>query len=61
MHELQQYLLTKKPRPQGIFLLQEESEKEALERFKHVITIRPNRGHIFKNKLANTWTVLPKT
>ena len=52
---------SKQPRPQRIFSLQEESEKEALEHFKHVIKICPNRGHIFKNKLANTWTVLLKT
>ena len=37
-------------RPQRIFLLQEEVEKEALEHFKHVIKICLNRGHIFENK-----------
>ena len=39
----------------------EESEKEALEHFKHVIKICPNRGHIFKNKLGNTWAAILKT
>ena len=29
----------------------EEGEKEALEHFKRVIKICPNRGHIFQNKL----------
>ena len=49
------------PRPQRIFSLQEESEKEALEYFKHVIKICPNRGHIFKNKLGNAWAAILKT
>ena len=35
------------PRPQRIFSLLEEGEKEALEHFKHVIKVCPNRGHIF--------------
>ena len=35
------------PRPQRIFSLLEEGEKEALEHFKHVTKICPNRGHIF--------------
>ena len=48
------------PRPQRIFLLYEEGKKEALEHFKHVIKIYPTRGHIFQNKLRNTWTVLLK-
>ena len=43
------------PRPQRIFLLQEEGEKEALEHFKYVIKICPNRGHIFQNKSTFTW------
>ena len=38
------------PRPQRIFSLQAESEKEALEHFKQGIKICPNRGHIFMNK-----------
>ena len=49
------------PRPKRICSLQEEGEKEALEHFKHVIKICPNRGHIFKNKLRNTWAAIPKT
>ena len=32
----------------------EEGEKEALEHFKHVIKICPNRGHIFQSELRNT-------
>ena len=48
-------------RPQRICLLQEESKKKALEHFKHVIKICPNRGHIFKNKLENTWAAIQKT
>ena len=43
------------PRPQRIFLLQEEGEKEAPEHFKYVIKICPNRGHIFQNKSTFTW------
>ena len=35
------------PRSQLIFSLSEEGEKEALEHFKHVIKVCPNRGHIF--------------
>ena len=49
------------PRPQCIFSLREESEKEALEHFKQVIKICPNRGHIFMNKLGNTWAAILKT
>ena len=49
------------PRPQRIFSLQEEGKKEALEHFRHVIKICPNRGHIFKNKLRNTWAAILKT
>ena len=49
------------PRPQRIFSLQEEKEKEALEHFKQVIKIGPNRGHIFLNKLLNTWVAILKT
>ena len=48
------------PRPQRIFSLQEESEKEALEHLKHVIKICLNRGHIFQNKLRNMWTAILK-
>ena len=48
------------PLPQLIFSLQEECEKEAMEHFTHVIKICPNRGHIFKNKLQNTWSVILK-
>ena len=48
------------PRPQRIFPLQEESEKEALEHFKHVIKICLNRGHIFQNKLRNMRTAILK-
>ena len=33
-------------------------QKEALAHFKHVIKIFPNRGHIFRNKLWNTWTAI---
>ena len=43
-----------------IFPLQEESEKEALQHFKHVIKICPNREHIFQNKLRNMWTAILK-
>ena len=35
-------------------------QKEALEHFKHVIAIGPNRGHIFQNKLLNTLTAILK-
>ena len=41
------------PRPQRIFSL--GKRKKALEHFKHV------RGHIFKNKLENTWAAILKT
>ena len=40
-------LAIRQPRPQRIFSLQEEGEKEALEHFKQVIKICPNRGHNF--------------
>ena len=47
------------PRPGRIFSLYcEEGKKEALEHFKHMINICPSRGHIFQNKLWNTWTAL---
>ena len=46
--------------PAHLFAIKEEIEKEALEPFKHVITISPNRGHIFKNKLGNTWGAIMK-
>ena len=48
------------PRLQRIFSLQEEGKKEAMEHFKHVINIFPNRGHIFQNKLRHTWTAILK-
>ena len=48
-------------RPQCIFSLKEEIEKESLEHFKQVIKICPNRGHIFMNKLMNTWAAMLKT
>ena len=32
----------------GHILLQEEGKREALEHFKHVIKICPNRGHFFR-------------
>ena len=54
-------LASRQPRPQRIFLLQEEGEKEALEHLKQVIKICPNRGHIFQNNLKNTWTNIQKT
>ena len=38
----------------------EEGKNEALEHFKHVIRICQSRGHIFRNKLGNTWTVILK-
>ena len=38
-----------------------KGEKKALKHFKHVIKICPNRGHIFQNKLQNTWAVSLKT
>ena len=44
--------------PQCTFSLQEEIEKEALENFKQVIKICPNRGHIFMNKLKNMWAAI---
>ena len=37
----------RQPRPQRIFSLQEEGEKEVLEHFKHVTKICPNRGYTF--------------
>ena len=37
---------------------QEEGKKENLENVTHIIKICPNRGHIFKNKLRNTWTAI---
>ena len=43
------------PDPSASFF-QEKGEKEALENFKHVIKICPNRTHIVQNKLQNTWT-----
>ena len=46
---------------QRIFSLWEEGEKKALEHFKHLIKICTNRGHIFQNKLRNTWTAILKT
>ena len=49
------------PRPQCIFLLYEESEKQALEHFKHMKKNCPNKGHIFKNKLRKTWAAILKT
>ena len=49
------------PCPQRIFLLQEEIEKKALEHFKQVIKIFPNRGHVFLNNLENTWAAILKT
>ena len=36
------------------------TQKKGLEHFKHVIQICPNRGHIFQNKLRNTWTAILK-
>ena len=49
------------PRPLCIFSLQEEIEEEGLEHFKQVIKICPNRGHVFMNKLGNTWAAMLKT
>ena len=46
--------------PCCMFLLYEEGENEALEYFKCVIKIWPNREHIFQNKLRNTWTAILK-
>ena len=45
--------------PAHLFAIR-ESEKEALEHFKHMVKICPNRGHNFQNKLRNTWTVILK-
>ena len=55
VHEIPHNLSLKKlvnirkiqPRSQRIFWLSEEGEKEALEHFKHLIKICPNRGYIF--------------
>ena len=49
------------PRPQRIFSLKEEDEKEALEHFTHVNKICLDREYIFKNKLRNTWATILKT
>ena len=39
--------------PSGSFCYKRKGNKEALEHFKQVIKIFPNRGHIFKNNLGN--------
>ena len=49
------------PRPQCIISQLEEREKKALKHFKHVIKFCLNRGHIFQNKLRNTWKAILKT
>ena len=51
-------LIPLQPHSQCIFLLEEEGKKEALENFKHVIEICPNRVHVIKNILQNTWTII---
>ena len=48
-------------RPQRTFSQLEEGKKEVQEDLKHVMKTCPNRGHIFKNKLQNTWTAILKT
>ena len=40
--------------PQRIFWPYKEGEKDALEYFRHVTKIFPNRGHIFQNKAWST-------
>ena len=39
--------------PSASFCYKRKSKKEALEHFKHVVKICPNRGHMFQNKLQN--------
>ena len=48
------------PSPKCIFSICKEGQKEALKYFKNVTKIFPNGGHIFHNKLRNTWTVIMK-
>ena len=55
------FFIFRQPRPQRIFSLYEEGEKEALEHFTHVIKIWSNRGNIFKNKSRKTWAAIMKT
>ena len=46
--------------PSVSFRYKSKGEKEAMEHFKHVLKICPNRRHDFQNKLRNTWTSLLK-
>ena len=55
------FSLSAQPRLQHIFSLQEGGKKEAVEKFKHVTKICPNRGHILQNKLRNIWAAMLKT
>ena len=55
------FSIDSQPRTQRIFSLQEEGENKALEHFKHVIKICPNKRHIFQNNLRNIWTTILKT
>ena len=42
------------------FCYKKKAKKKALENFKHMIKICPNIGHIYQNKLWNTWVAILK-